>query len=89
VAGSLRRLAWSAAGAVAAINVLGYALSLYELAWFDEVLHVFTLFAVTLALAALMRGAMPGVWRPMSLRRGALCARHRARRTLGARRVAI
>jgi hypothetical protein len=61
-----RSLAWCLVGGAAALNAFGYALSLYELAWFDELAHLFTLFAITAWLAALMRGALPGVWRPAS-----------------------
>lgn len=48
-------LAWGLAAAAAALNVLAYALSLYELAWFDEALHAFTLFALTFIVACLLR----------------------------------
>lgn len=42
------------AAAAAAANVLAYLWSLYELAWFDEALHAFTLFALALIAARLL-----------------------------------
>ena len=54
-----RRLAWTLAGMAALANVLGYALSLYRLAWFDEAIHVFTLFALTCLAARSLRAYLP------------------------------
>ncbi|HEX6318699.1 MAG TPA: hypothetical protein VFZ84_07475 [Burkholderiales bacterium] len=48
------RLAWVVAAAAALANVLAYLLSLYELTWFDEALHAFTLFALALLAAHLL-----------------------------------
>ena len=54
-----RRLAWGLAAAAAAINALAYVLSLYELAWFDEALHAFTLFALTFIAAQILHTDLP------------------------------
>jgi len=45
---NIMRHVWTVAAAAAALNVLAYPLSLYELTWFDKGLHAFTLFALTL-----------------------------------------
>lgn len=59
-----RRLAWGLGAAAAVVNVLAYALSLYELAWFDEALHLFTLFALTFIVAYLLKDDLPRRSRP-------------------------
>jgi lysylphosphatidylglycerol synthetase-like protein (DUF2156 family) len=45
----------AAAAAAAAANALAYVFSLYEMPWFDEALHAFTLFALTFLAARLLR----------------------------------
>ena len=47
-----RVLAWVAVLLATAANIAGYALNLYgQWAWFDEVLHAFTIFALALLAA--------------------------------------
>jgi VanZ family protein len=43
----------------ALVNVAGYAWNLYDRwVWFDEILHAFTLFTLTLALALVLAGVV-------------------------------
>jgi hypothetical protein len=62
----LRVFAWASAALAAALNVAGYAASLYQIPGFDVALHAVTIFALTLVLAVHMRPALPGAWRPAS-----------------------
>lgn len=55
----MARFAWGLGSAAAIVNALGYALSLYRLPWFDEAVHGFTLFALTVLAAWLLRGQLP------------------------------
>lgn len=57
-----RILAWLVVLVAVAINIAGYALNLYQRwTWFDEVLHAYTIFALTLLCAVyLYRVALVG-----------------------------
>lgn len=47
-----RVVVWSLFALAVAANIAGYALNLYNrFSWFDEVIHLYTVFALTLALA--------------------------------------
>ena len=60
----LRRLAWSAAAVALTVNALASYAGLYRVGRFDLVVHAVTAAALTLLLAAYIRAALPGVWRP-------------------------
>ena len=62
----LRPLAWGSAALAAALNAAAYAASLYAIPGFDLALHALTIFALTLLLAAHMRGALPGAQRALA-----------------------
>ncbi len=54
-----RRLAWTSLVVAAVINVAGYVWNLYDaLPWFDEVIHGYTIFAMTLPIALLLYGVV-------------------------------
>lgn len=47
-----RRTAWILLGAAGLLNAAGYAFGLWDRPfWFDEVVHAYTMFAITLVLA--------------------------------------
>ena len=52
-----RAIAWSLLVGAVVANIAGYALDLYaRWAWFDKVLHPYTIGAITLALALVLHG---------------------------------
>ena len=52
-----RTLVWILLAAAALANIAGYILNLYQqFWWFDEVLHAFTIFAITLLLGLRVYG---------------------------------
>lgn len=54
-----RALVWFLLGAAALANIAGYVGNLYrQFWWFDEALHGFTMFAVTLLLGLLVYGTV-------------------------------
>jgi VanZ family protein len=54
-----RVLLWTILVSALAVNVAGYALNLYErFWWFDDALHFYTPFAITLLLAYLLHGVV-------------------------------
>ena len=51
--------AWVLIGLAVVVNIAGYLLNLYQRwAWFDEVLHGFTILAITYALGLWLYGAV-------------------------------
>lgn len=54
-----RSIAWALLVVAIAINILGYVLNWYtQFAWFDEVLHAFTIFTMALLLATYLYGVV-------------------------------
>ena len=52
-----RAIVWGCISLALLVNIAGYLWNLYErFLWFDEVLHAFTTFALTLPLALLLFG---------------------------------
>ena len=66
MANPLARLAWGLAAATLALNALAYSADLFRVTRFDLLVHAVTAAALTLLLAAHMRGVLPGIWRPAS-----------------------
>ena len=57
ITASARAIAWSLLVIAVVANIAGYALDLYaRWAWFDKVLHPYTIGAITLALALVLYG---------------------------------
>lgn len=54
-----RKLAWGLLLVAAAVNAAGYLFNLYpRFVWFDEVVHAYTTFALTLVLALYLYGVV-------------------------------
>jgi hypothetical protein len=54
-----RAIVWGILAIAALVNVAGYIWNLYQqFGWFDEVLHAYTTFALTLPLALLLYGVV-------------------------------
>lgn len=52
-----RTIVWVIVAIAIAVNIAGYALNLYNrFVWFDEVIHTYTSFAITLFLALMLYG---------------------------------
>jgi hypothetical protein len=52
-----RAVVWVFVVVAIVVNIAGYALNLYDrFAWFDDVVHTYTSFAITLLLALLLYG---------------------------------
>lgn len=52
-----RAIVWGIVVVAILVNIAGYALNLYDrFRWFDEVIHTYTSFALTLLLALLLYG---------------------------------
>lgn len=51
-------LAWILLAIAVVVNIAGYIFNLYQLVWFDEVIHAYTIFALTLVIALYAYGAV-------------------------------